>query len=430
MEKFLCPCGCGNFHNKNATRLIAGEGATERFCAILEGSGLNDALAVCDANTLFAAEAVRDASRGIINKIFVFEENPLAPDERAVGSLFIAAEGDCGALVAVGSGTVNDITRYVSHRLGLPYCVYATAASMDGYASSVAPLTVDGLKRTYPARAPLCAAGDPDVVNRAPARLSSAGYGDMAGKNTSLIDFELEGFIEGSGYCRYLEREMQSAMKGCKNKPRPDEILGALFNSGVVMQMAGNSKPASGSEHHLAHYFEMAAHSGNDAVSCGQKILHGEYVGVAALIMIRLAAWLAEDASDEARAVSDAGAFDKDAWLGDMRKIYKKASDGVAALWEREDAESLSQDAALIVERRSQIKEIIRRRLPNLEEVEDGLRRNGCPAAPGELGISKEDFNGAILHAFRIRPRRTMLWTANVLGLLPEYAARLAEIYY
>ena len=58
------------------------------------------------------------------------------------------------ALVAVGSGTINDLCKYAAAKDGKPYVVFATAPSMNGYTSMNAAITVDGHKKTLPAATP------------------------------------------------------------------------------------------------------------------------------------------------------------------------------------------------------------------------------------------------------------------------------------
>src|SRR6185437_13115511 len=62
-----------------------------------------------------------------------------------------AASTDADALIAVGAGTINDLTKCAAARDGKPYAVFATAPSMNGYTSANAAITIDGHKRSLPA---------------------------------------------------------------------------------------------------------------------------------------------------------------------------------------------------------------------------------------------------------------------------------------
>ena len=85
-------------------------------------------------------------------------------------------------ILVVGSGSVNDICRIVSYRLGLEYGVVGTAPSMDGYISSVAPLIIDNRKIVYTSTCARHIIIDLNICANAPYDMLLAGVGDMIGK--------------------------------------------------------------------------------------------------------------------------------------------------------------------------------------------------------------------------------------------------------
>ena len=88
-------------------------------------------------------------------KKYIFEdEEYLIPDEKAIGKLLIQITNDIDLILAIGSGTLNDLSRYMSYKLSIPYFIVVTAPSMDGYASTVSALIVNDLKTTYTAISP------------------------------------------------------------------------------------------------------------------------------------------------------------------------------------------------------------------------------------------------------------------------------------
>ncbi len=91
--------------------------------------------------------------------------------------------------VAVGSGVINDLAKFGSALAARPYMVVATAASMDGYAASGAPLIEDGFKRTLACAPPLAIVAEPEIVANAPAGMAGWGYGDLAGKRVAGLDW-------------------------------------------------------------------------------------------------------------------------------------------------------------------------------------------------------------------------------------------------
>ena len=68
-------------------------------------------------------------------------------DDATVGRIR-AATADADALIAVGSGTINDLCKYAAFQDGKPYAVFGTAPSMNGYTSVNAAITVGGPKKS------------------------------------------------------------------------------------------------------------------------------------------------------------------------------------------------------------------------------------------------------------------------------------------
>lgn len=78
----------------------------------------------------------------------------LHADEKAVARTLAELHGDTKVLIAVGSGTIHDIACYCAHERGLHFVSCPTAASVDGFCSTVAAMTWHGYKKTLPAVAP------------------------------------------------------------------------------------------------------------------------------------------------------------------------------------------------------------------------------------------------------------------------------------
>src|SRR5204862_3625605 len=122
--------------------------------------------------------------RGVNVREVVFPQRTgLLADHPAVDRTRAALDG-ASLPVAVGAGVITDIVRYAAHLEQRDFLSVPTAASMDGYASSVAALQVDGVKVTYPARAPRGIFADPRVAAAAPAELTRSGVGDLLGNAT------------------------------------------------------------------------------------------------------------------------------------------------------------------------------------------------------------------------------------------------------
>jgi len=196
------------------------------------------------------------------------------------------------SLIAVGSGVITDITRYVAHRSGREFVSVPTAASMDGYASGVAAMEFHGMKATFPAVCPVAIFADPETVAAAPPDMTRSGVGDLLGKATARVDWLLAHALWGEGYCAEVEARVVGAV--VETASRVDEILdrspqavplllSGLVESGVAMAMVGNSRPASGCEHHASHFWDLLAAQGHRPHGP-----HGLQVGYATRFAMRL----------------------------------------------------------------------------------------------------------------------------------------------
>ena len=191
--------------------------------------------------------------------------------------------------MAIGSGTITDITRFVSHRTGAAFISMPTAPSVDGFASIGAPLIVDGVKETIICHTPTAIFADVTTLAAAPRGLIAAGFGDMLGKLTSIADWRLGQLLWDEPYDEAIAQRTLTAVQFCIDNVEsigaasPEgvrKLLEALLESGYCMLDFGSSRPASGAEHHYSHYWEMKLlNEGRPA------IYHGAKVGVATALV-------------------------------------------------------------------------------------------------------------------------------------------------
>ncbi|MDR1804297.1 MAG: sn-glycerol-1-phosphate dehydrogenase [Treponema sp.] len=195
--------------------------------------------------------------------------------------------------VAVGSGTINDLVKAASAELKLPYLCVPTAASVDGYTPNGAALLMGGFKQTLPCSAPRALAADPELMARAPAWLTSSGFGDLTSKIISGTDWiiaEKAGSLGAPGAPArdpvawgMVQNGLMDALKRSVNAAKGDrEAVRTLFQSlaitGFAMQYMKNSWPVSGSEHLFSHTWEMEDLSVN-----GAPVTHGHKVAIGTL---------------------------------------------------------------------------------------------------------------------------------------------------
>src|ERR1035441_6408989 len=157
--------------------------------------GGKTALLIADTNTFAAAgQAVQEAfsrSRHACREPFIFADPKLYAEHKYVATLEEALRGHDAIPVAVGSGTLNDLTKLASHRTGRPYMVVATAASMDGYTAFGASITYQGSKQTFSCPAPTAVVADLDVICSAPEGMNASGYADLLAKVPAGADWLL-----------------------------------------------------------------------------------------------------------------------------------------------------------------------------------------------------------------------------------------------
>jgi len=285
-KKLSGPCRCGHNH-KMFTRLVRIEsGCLQRFNEWMNQAGLTGKrAAVYDENT-YAAKGLR---RPVSQQEIVLPPKNLHANERATGMVLAQLEEDVKVLIAVGSGTIHDTVRYCAKERGIPFISCPTAASVDGFCSTVSAMTWEGFKKTMPGVAPVMVLADTEVIRQAPIHLALSGVGDILGKYTALLDWNIAHLLTDEFICPVIEDMTRQAVvavhDSCRQVAKQDteafeRLTYGLLLSGLAMQMMGNSRPASGAEHHISHFIEMEPES----LPLHTMALHGEKVGVGTAI--------------------------------------------------------------------------------------------------------------------------------------------------
>ncbi len=248
-------------------------------------------LVVFDVNTSAFYKKIAQLESVGTTQSFCFNEKHLIPEIANLNELLLTAK-NFDYILGIGSGTINDICKYVSFKTNIPYGIFATAPSMDGYVSSVSALYNNGKKVTLPTTTPSDIIIDLEVLKNAPIDMIIAGAGDMIGKYTSLLDWKIAHILNGEKYDLEIVKRMEKAVSLCisqaktlvsRNENAVSALIEGLILSGIEMKNAGNSRPASGSEHHISHYLEMAAERLNTHFAP-----HGVQVALGALVSVSL----------------------------------------------------------------------------------------------------------------------------------------------
>jgi glycerol-1-phosphate dehydrogenase [NAD(P)+] len=319
--------------------------------------------------------------------------------------------------IAVGGGTINDLTKWSAFDLGLPYSVVATAASMNGYsAANVAP-TVKGVKVLVRAAAPIAVMAEPSVIEGAPSEMTAAGFGDAIAKCMSGADWLMNNHLFGEHYCPMCSRIVEG-LEGfylkCPEDVRqrqPAAIEGlfrGLFWSGVAMTMIGTSVPASGGEHLLSHTLDMMA--GRDGI---EHDLHGRQVGVGTIFSAALYERLM--AMDVVHAVRTQADIDAGFWKSPML-VHTVREQWQAKQGDLGKMRYLFKDGRAWQELKARLMPAIR----SPREVKGWLPRAGAASTNIDIGCTRDRLRDALLHMHEIRRRCTVVDLAWAAGVMPD----------
>lgn len=311
-------CGCGRKHCLDIDHLVMGKGVIHNLVEILKEYKHQKIYMLSDNHTFEAAgktalKILEDGGYQVNNVVIDSGEDILIPDEKAVGKMFMELEQETGMIVAVGSGTLNDMAKYMSARTKIPYTIVCTAPSMDGYASDGAPLMNGGRKISYKATLPYAIVGDTDIMKDAPMHMIHAGYGDVIGKLTALADWKLSQEHTGEYYCetivKLVEKAIDKVVSNTTQLANREEqailyLIEALTLTGVAMGLIGVSRPASGAEHMLSHYWEMAFIADHKFPE-----LHGIKVGIATPIIATIFDEMYEDLPETVKKMAPSGEY-------------------------------------------------------------------------------------------------------------------------
>jgi len=429
-------CECGKPHSISLENVLIEKDAIKKLPKVLVQLGYKKILMIADTNTYkVAGSKVEEVliKDNVSFKKYVYQSNgkDLSPNEDAIGKLLVQVEKDTDVIVTVGSGTLNDLAKFVSGRLGIDCMIVATAPSMDGFASDSSALMIDNLKTTCEAVCVKAIIGDINILKQAPMEMILAGFGDILGKYSALNDWKLSQLINDEYLCEVAYKMASDSVNKCINnaegiKNREDiameNLMEALIGAGIAMSYVGKTRPASGSEHHLAHYWEMMF------LFDGKKaLLHGTKVGIATTITAKLREILTTTNIDYKEAVIKAKNFDQSVWKANVEKLFKKAANGIINLNEKGNLNSIEdrlKRISIIQQNEDKIMNIIKE-MPSCKEIENILKKVGAPYNPRQVGVDEKDLVNAVLMAKEIRTRYTILNLLWDIGVLDDFAEQV-----
>lgn len=406
-------CSCGKNHICDIHYVEIGNGVLEKLTEIC--APFNRILLVADGNTYpLCGNRVEEILGAKIAAKQIFGKEIVVPDEKAIAAIEASMPADTDLLVGVGSGVINDLCKHVSFQHGIRYVIVATAPSMDGYASVGSALILEEMKVTLNARVPYAIVAESDVVRTAPMEMIQSGYGDIVGKYSCLNDWKLAHLLRGEYFCDFVWNTVMDTVKKTENTAAallardPDairDLTEALVVVGIMMSYVGNSRPASGSEHHLAHYFEITGLLNNH-----EYYLHGIDVLYAAAVTAKLR----EDVLAK-NPPFPAYAEDRAAWEAEIRRIYTTAAEGIIAL---QDKVGLYRDidCKQLADNWDGICEILRE-APGYDTMVGYISSIGLNIDEFKKFYGNEILTNAVKYAKDLKDRYTVLWIAYALSV-------------
>ncbi len=409
-SRFSGMCGCGRKHEFSVRKILIEPQATNYLKEII--TEYKHPVFLCDVNTKKAAEGMMGEyfSQYAVLQI---QGTDIHADNQHVAALREKLALKTDVLIAVGSGSIHDITRYIAHERNIPFISVPTAASVDGFVSTVAAMTWHGLKKTMPAIAPIYVLADSDIFIKAPYRLTAAGISDLMGKYTALLDWKISHIVTGEYFCSKIYdlefeavREVESVLDKIRTRDREsmEKLMYALILSGLAMQMIGNSRPASGAEHHVAHFWEM------EVLNDDLDALHGEKVSIGLILCLERYQQIRDAIKGGRCKVTDQRAFETE----QLKQAFGKKGLYEGILEENGPNVLESIEPAGLGEKLSLIEKELEK-LPDPEAMKSKLSAAGCITAMEEIGLPNDLKEPTLQMCPYVRRRLTLLRLSKML---------------
>lgn len=430
VEKYLdveLECDCGLTHYAPVKAVKTGSGVLAALPDYVRNFGYHRPYILCDGITYEIAgkkcEQLLEQA-GIRTDVLVLKH--LGFDEATLGEIVINMPEDCDLMIGCGTGSINDILRYASFKLSRPCFTVCTGAPMDGFSASVGIMNVNNLKATMPAHSTEVIIGDTDILAGAPYRMTIAGFDDLIAKLNALNDWHLDVLINGAHYCKKIDELVAFYVndivgKAGKLKERDPEAIGEVFNAllltGASISLYGNSRPISGAEHHMSHYWEVVGEQRGKPFA-----MHGEQAAVGTVLALRMVEELRSREIDFDRARKQAVLYDAEEWKTEVRRVYGNAADAIIRLEEASGKNTVDGRLKRIDIIEAKWKEVLEllNGVASSEWLRSLLSEIGSPCDPKDIGITPELLRDTYLYCKETRARYTVYQLAWDLGVLEE----------
>ncbi|MBO5270279.1 MAG: iron-containing alcohol dehydrogenase, partial [Clostridia bacterium] len=376
-------------------------------------------LLVADSNIFpLAGDRVVSLLKSRIESALVFEtgDDLLVPDEASIAAIEEKLTDKTDFILGIGSGVINDLCKYVSFYHGLESGIIATAPSMDGFASSGAAMILAGMKVTKTTHAPWLILGDVELLASAPMDMIRSGYADIIGKYSALCDWRLSECVNGEYLCPYvydIVMERTNALRASaaaiaeRDLHAIEFLMETLVLVGVCLTLLSTTRPGSGSEHHMSHYFEITG-----LIDGKPYFPHGTDVGYATIVTAEMRERIAAVDAPVFHAISDEDR------MAAYETIYKHLAKEV---WDLQETAGRYKTSVDDVYRKKwdEIRAILRE-CPSGDEIRAMLTEVGFDLGAFEALYGKEKIQNGMWFGKDLKDRYSVLWLYAELFLTEE----------
>lgn len=399
-------CACGRVHYCPISQVIVEKDALAHLPELTRT--YRHILVAADTHTApLCAARVESLLGDKLEGALIFErEGVLVPDERAIAELESRLTSDTDLILGIGSGVINDICKYVAFHRNLDYGILCTAPSMDGYASSGAAMILHGMKVTETTRPPKYIIADVDIVKNAPIDMIRSGYGDIIGKYSSLNDWKLSHLIHDEYLCPEVYALVMDVTDHIRDLAeqiisRDDEAIAALTKAliliGVTLSLLDTTRPGSGSEHHLSHFFEIVG-----LVHHRPHFTHGIDVAYSTVVTAGMRERIVR--METPQFCTESAAQREKAW----ENVFGPIAPEVREL-QREGGFYTRDYPAVYAQKWDAIRDILRE-CPTAQECRDMLLRAGYDPDAFERRYGKDGVENAMRYGKDLKIRYSVLW--------------------
>ena len=320
--------------------------------------------------------------------------------------------------VAVGSGVINDLCKLSSHHLGQSYLCVPTAASVDGYSSFGASISYQGLKQTFECPAPLAIIADATVIAEAPKHMTAAGYADLAAKIPCGAEWMIADLFGTEPIIPEAWHVLQDVLDKVLSNPEAvaagdrdavSDLFIGLTLSGIAMQIARSSRPASCTDHLFSHYLDMTGHRYK-----GELQSHGFQVAIGTLTMCAFFdEFLKMDLTkiDVDRCVAAWPTLEQERRRAlELFKDFVSPRLGYDSISVKySDADAVRVQLTKVRDQWPELREKYRAQVYPFEKMRRLFKIVGAPSDPSEIGVTREQLKSLVPFTQLMRHRINLL---------------------